>query len=562
MHKRIYVVFIVFVLGFMAVIARLFYWQILSFDRLKGIADDQTVHASSIYAKRGRIFSSDGAAIVMNRKGYMVFVEKDKIKNQTDLIKSLSGVLTIPESTLSGKLSNSLSNWTPLVNKISEDKIKKLESSTIPGLGFLEESNRYYPEGSMAANIIGFVGKNSKGLDQGYFGLEGFYDEQLRGRDGMIKQEKDAIGNPILLEKMSELPSEDGRDLYLTIDKTVQYIAEAKLKESIEEYQAKGGTVTIMEPQTGAILGMVSYPSYDPTDYGNYPAEFYINSVVGSSYEPGSTFKVLVMAAAINEGVLTPDTTYNEDGPVNIGGYTIRTWNNQYNGPYTSMTDVLVHSSNVGMVFAQSKLGGEKLLSYIKNLGFGENTDIDLQDESSPAIRSGREWRQIDFATASFGQGIAVTPLQMVRAVASIANGGKLVKPYLVKKIKLSNGREIEMKPTVIRTVFKKETATKIAQIMVHAVDDGEAHRLKPAGFNIAGKTGTAQIPIAGHYDPTKTIASFVGFAPVDNPKFIMLVTINEPSTSQWGSETAAPTFFNIAKELFSYYGISPSSGG
>ena len=159
MHKRIYVVFIVFVLGFMAVIARLFYWQILSFDRLKGIADDQTVHASSIYAKRGRIFSSDGAAIVMNRKGYMVFVEKDKIKNQTDLIKSLSGVLTIPESTLSGKLSNSLSNWTPLVNKISEDKIKKLESSTIPGLGFLEESNRYYPEGSMAANIIGFVGK-------------------------------------------------------------------------------------------------------------------------------------------------------------------------------------------------------------------------------------------------------------------------------------------------------------------------------------------------------------------------------------------------------------------
>lgn len=543
----------------MAVIARLFYWQILSFDKLKGIADDQTVHASSIYAKRGRLFSSDGQMLVMNRKGYMTFVEKDKIKNETDLVKSLSEILAIPQSTLSAKISESLSNWTPLANKISEDKIKKLEEKPIAGLGFLEESDRYYPEGSMAANLFGFVGRNSKGLDQGYFGLEGFYDEQLRGRDGMIKQEKDAVGNPILLEKMTELPSEDGRDLYLTIDKTVQYIAENKLKDSIEEYRAKGGTVTIMDPQTGAILAMASYPSYDPDNFDNFPPEYYVNSVVGSSYEPGSTFKVLVMASAINEGAVTPATTYNEDGPVNIGGYTIRTWNNQYNGPNTSMTDVLVHSSNVGMVYTESKLGDEKLLSYITALGFGENTDIDLQDESSPVLRPKGDWHTIDYATASFGQGIAVTPLQMIRAVASIANGGKLVKPYLVKKIKLATGREIEISPTVIRTVFKKETTSQVAQMMVHAVDDGEAHRLKPVGFNIAGKTGTAQIPISGHYDPTRTIASFIGFAPVDHPKFIMLVTINEPSTSQWGSETAAPTFFNIAKELFSYYGISPS---
>lgn len=559
MSRRIHVVFIIFLIVFIIIIIRLFYWQVINSDGLKGIAEKQISTTLDIPAQRGRIYSSDKSPLVINQRSYLVYLEPHKVKNINQTVKILSKDLQTDESSISAKIMNNELIWISVARKISEDKMIKLKNEKLEGVGFINEPKRFYPEASMAAHLLGFVGKNTKGSDQGYFGVEGYYDNQLRGRDGFIRIEKDVLGNPILSGRYDEIPAELGRDLVMTIDRSVQFTAEKKLLEGVQKFGAKGGSVIILNPKTGAVLAMVSYPSFDPDDYVNYPSNYYKNPTVSSSYEPGSTFKVLVMAAALNEGKIKPDTIYEENGPVEIGGYTINTWNQKYHGKI-SISQILEYSSNVGMVFIESQLGDENFIKYITQLGFGKLTDVDLEGESSPDLRPLNKWYKIDYATASFGQGIAVTPLQMIRAVAAVANGGMLLKPYVVQSIVTDGGKKIDTQPKVIRQVFKKEVAAMVTEMMVSAVDNGETRNLKPSGFRIAGKTGTAQIPIQGHYDAQKTIASFVGFAPVDDPKFIMLVTINEPTSSPWGSETAAPVFFSIASELFSYYGISPSS--
>ena len=558
MEGRLRFVFILLSLLFFAVILRLFFWQVASSDRLKSAAESQTLTSLTIPAHRGRILASDGSPLVINQPAYLLYIEPHKLKNIAHASEVLAKELSIPQASITASLVDTKLRWIPIADKVDEQKFDKIKKFDLPGVGFIEKSKRYYPEASMAAHILGFVGKNANGGDQGYFGLEGYYDEQLRGRDGRLKLEEDALGDPILSGKLEEIPAEDGRDLYLTIDKTVQFIAESKLKEGIEKYGAKGGSVVVLDPATGAVLAMASFPSYDPGIFSSFATEYYKNPAVASSYEPGSTFKVLVMAAALNEGKVKIDEKYNEEGPIKIGGYSIRTWNQKYHGEI-NLAKILEYSSNVGMVFVGGKLGQDTFTTYIEHLGFGSLTDIDLQEETSPSLRAKNKWYEIDYATASFGQGVAVTPLQMVRAVASIANGGKLVRPYVVKKLLDSKGKEIETRPKIGSNIFKPEITSVVAEMMAQAVNNGETKFLNPARFRIAGKTGTAEIPISGHYDTDKTITSFVGFAPADIPKFVMLVTLSEPTSSPWGSETAAPIFVNITKELFSYWGISPS---
>lgn len=558
MGKRVNVVFLFFFLLFGVILCKLFFLQVISFEGLAGIADKQRSNEIPLPAARGRIFTSDGSPLVINQKTYGIFLEPKNITDKEKTVNILSKELEIPSASIAGKLKNDSLLWVPIVHQINDNKKAKIASYKLSGLGFIDETKRYYPEASLAAHLLGFVGKNSSGGDTGYFGLEGYYDQQLRGRDGSLVQEKDPIGNPILSAGQQRIPAEDGRDLKLYLDKTIQFIAEKQLKKGIKEYGAKGGTVIVMDPKTGGILALASDPSYDPADFINYPEGLYKNPAISSSYEPGSTFKVLVMAAAINEGKVKSDTLMDENGPVEIGGYTINTWNQKYHGKIT-LTQVLDYSSNVGMVFVEKQLKSDLFLRYIDNLGFGKSTGIDLQEETSPELRPKNKWYEIDYATASFGQGIAVTPLQMIRAAAVIANGGKLLVPHVVKEIKLPDGSDIAILPEVVGQIYKPEVARILSEMMVSAVDNGETRAIKPPGFRIAGKTGTAQIPIAGHYDSTKTITSFVGFAPVDNPAFVMLVTLQEPTSSPWGSETAAPIFFAIAREIFSYMGISPS---
>lgn len=556
--RRIKFIFIFYLAFFLVIIARLFYWQILSSGPLSAQGESQRILKLTLPSKRGEIYSRDGSPLVVNQPAFLVFAEPKKITAKKETASKIAKIFEVSESSISASLKSEDLYWVALSHKVDEEKAKRLKDLSIEGLGFEKEDKRFYPEASMASHLLGFVGYDPAGSDKGYFGLEGFYNRELAGRPGMLRAEKDARGAQIVIGEGQRIEPQDGRDLFLNLDRTVQYMAEKNLEEGLKKYGAKEGTVIIMDPQTGGILGMASLPSYEEANYQKYEKERYQNPAVAQTYEPGSTFKVLVMAAAINEGVLKPQDTYEEVGPVKIGDYTIKTWNEKYHGQIT-MTQVLEKSSNVGMVYVGQKLGIDKLYSYLENFGFGTTTDIDLEEETAAGLRKIKDWREIDLATASFGQGIAVTPLQMIRAVSALANGGKLMTPQVVSKIVESNKRIIEIKPKEVREVISPKTGRILTEMMVASVENGEANFAKPKGYRIAGKTGTAQIPVSGHYDTEKTIASFVGFAPADNPKFVMLVTLREPTSSPWGSETAAPLFFSIAKELFNYYAIPPS---
>ena len=406
---------------------------------------------------------------------------------------------------------------------------------------------------------MGFVGKDDSGADMGYFGLEGYYDLSLSGKPGFKSGETNALGVPIIFGSSKEASAIRGVDLVTHIDKAVQIVVERHLAEGIKKYEAISGSIIVARPKDGAILAMASSPSYEPDKYFIYGDEFFRNPVISDGFEPGSIFKPIVMASAIDAGVVSSDTVCDVcDKPYQVDKYFIRTWNNEYN-PGSTMKDVIIHSDNVGMAFVGAKLGADRMYDYLSAFGFGQLTSIDMQGEVTPSMREKGTWNIVDLATTSFGQGIAVTPIQMVKAMSIIANGGQEVAPQIVDKIQIADETE-DLSAKVGTRVISADTAHEIIAMMIAAVKDGEAKWAVPKGFTVAGKTGTAQIPVAGHYDSEKTIASFVGFAPPYNPEFLMLITLREPQSSQWASETAAPLWFDIAKELFPYLGIQPDS--
>jgi cell division protein FtsI/penicillin-binding protein 2 len=547
-----------FVLCFSAIVTRLFYWQVIMAETLSAKAASQYSVSQEIQAGRGQIFTSDSFPLVINQPAYLLYAQPQQIKKPEEVAAELASITGGEKEKLIQKLSRQDVVWAPLWRGLNEEKRGEIEKLAITGLGFEEEEKRAYPEGSLAAQLLGFVAQDKGGNPRGYFGLEGFYQRSLAGRPGRLTFEKDAAGRTILIGQASEEKVVLGEDLTLHLDRSLEFLIEEKLKKGIIRYGAKSASVVVLDPLTGGVLAMASFPSYDPANFVHFDDLFFTNPVVSQSFEPGSVFKVLVMAAAIEEKVVSPDDKCTScAGPRQIGEYTIRTWNDRY-FPDSTMNEVIQHSDNVGMVFVGEKLGMKKLVEYLKKFGLGERTGIDLEGEASPVLRPENSWSEIDRATACFGQGVAVTPIQMVRAVAALANGGKLLRPQVVAKIKKEN-KEIAIKPEVVRQVVSPTTARILTEMMVNATENGEAKWAKPAGFRIAGKTGTAQIPVAGHYDKEKTIASFVGFAPADNPKFVMLVTLREPSVSPWGSETAAPLWFDIAKGMFNYWGIPPS---
>lgn len=555
--RRIYLVFGFIVLWYFLIISRLFYWQIISGENLREQASAQYFTELKLPASRGQILTADGSPLALNKLGFFIYADTKNIKNSALSAREIAQLLSLDQKYLETEFNNPKRAWLALSHKVDAVLADKLRELKIVGLGFEKEPKRYYPEASLSAQMLGFIAADQNGDDRGYFGLEGYYDRELRGKDGVMRIEKDAAGVPILVGEAKRLSAQDGSTLVTSIDRAAQRIVEKRLKEGLAKYGAREGTITLMEPATGRILAMASFPNYDPTNIELFDKSVYKNPVVGSSFEPGSTFKTLVMAAALEEKVIKPTTIIDESGSITIGEYTVKTWNDKYHGKI-NMADILAYSSNVGMVEIGRKLGKEKLLKYINDFGFGKLTGIDLEDETSAEIRPEKSWYEIDLAAASFGQGIAVTPLQMVRAVAALANDGWLMEPQIVSEIKDSRGQIIKIKPKKIKQVISSATAKTITELMIAAVERGDAKWAKPVGYRIAGKTGTAQIPVAGHYDEKKTIASFVGFAPADKPRYVMLVTLTEPTSSPWGSETAAPLFFTISRDLFAYWGISP----
>jgi cell division protein FtsI/penicillin-binding protein 2 len=570
MVVRLKIISALFLLSFTILLGRLFYWQIFKGKELSIQARSQYVGGQTITAPRGEILASDGSWFVARGESWLVYAELPKIsdekrkiaeklapyfiedgKSRKDLLEEIDRLVDLLEK--DGVV------WIPLKNRVSSDVKKEIENFNIEGVGFERHEIRMYPEASTAAHLLGFVGKNEDGGDQGYFGLEGYYHLTLTGKTGYLSRESDARGVPILLGSSQQISAIGGTNLVTSIDKSVQLAADKRLKDGIKTYGAVGGSVIVAEPSTGKIMAMVSYPSYDPVEYYKYSDALFKNPVISSSFEPGSIFKVIIMASALDAGAVEPDTKCDIcGGPLNIGKYYIKTWNNEYRADST-MIDVIVHSDNVGMAYAGGKLGDEKMYEYLQKFGIGELTGVDLQGEASPKLRDKNRWGDIDVATTSFGQGVAVTPIQLVRAVNAIANKGVITTPYIVDKLS-GEGSEENVEVNGSKRIISEKSATQITAMMVEAARKGEAKWTHEKGFKVAGKTGTAQIPIEGHYDEERTIASFVGFAPFDKPKFLMLVTLHEPSTSPWASETAAPLWYSIAKDMFPYFGIHPEN--
>lgn len=568
MGLRIKLLYLVFLIVFIGLIARLFNWQVLRAKELANDALGQRKSGNILSAPRGNILAADGTWLVARKQDWQVFATPKEFKKKISEIATLlapffvdddkdQNLLLNEENRLKTVLSKDGITWISLKHRLDNDSKKKIEALGISGIGFDPEEGRDYPEASASAHLLGFVGKTDSGDDKGYFGLEGFYDSVLSGKPGFASSENDAKGIPIILGNASEISSINGVDLVTNIDKTIQLSVEQKLKEGIEKYGAKGGTAIVMDPHTGAILGMASYPSYDPSKYWEFGNEYFKNPAVSDTFEPGSVFKIVVMAAGIDSGAVTPETICDIcGGPLKVDKYSIETWNREYH-PDSTMEDIIVHSDNVGMAFVGNKLGADKLYDYLNKFGIGNLTGIDLQGEVTAKLREKGTWNIVDLATSTFGQGIAVTPIQMLRAAAVIANDGRIVTPQVVKRLEIDSWSQ-KIEPVVGDQVISKDTAEKITNMMIAAAAHGEAKWTNLKGFKVAGKTGTAQIPISGHYDAEKTIGSFVGFAPADNPRFIMLVTLKEPQTSIWASETAAPLWYSIAKDLFSYFGIQP----
>jgi cell division protein FtsI/penicillin-binding protein 2 len=547
-----------FLLLFSLIISRLFYWQIVRAEELSSLGQAQYDMHVTLGATRGEIKTSDEYAIAANKLSYLVWANPKEIKDKEKESEVLGSLLEIDKATISAQLSLDRF-WVPLKSPIEHNLKQKIEKKDLPGVGFQEINRRFYPEASTAANLLGFVGKDDQGNDKGYFGLEGYYDRQLRGKDGIAIVVKDARGQPILAKMNDNTSKVDGRDLLLHVDRRIQFMLDQELKRGVEAYGAQGAMAAIIDPKTGGILAMGSYPTYNPGEYNKFDGKLYSNPVISFAYEPGSTFKPLIMAAALDAGLVKPDTRCSIcAGPVEITGYEIRTWNNKYTADST-MTDVIVHSDNTGMVFSGRLLGLDRMLDYMDRFGVGKATGIDLQGEVYPSLRERDSWYEIDQATATFGQGLTLTPITLLTAFTAIANEGKMMEPHVVAKVETAEGNTIPIPPKQLGQPISSKTAKVMTEMMVKAVQDGESKWAAPKGYRIAGKTGTAQIPVEGHYDANKTIASFVGFAPADDPKFLMLVVVDRPTTSIYGSETAAPIFFNVAKNILAYYGIPPT---
>ena len=543
------ILFIGFLFVFLIIIIKLVSFQISSNSNYSNY-----FKTSKIFPKRGKIFDRNKQPLAVNQTLYRLAIEPQKIKDVNNFINELAPLLKIDHASLEAKIDRT-KQWQLIKTTLSKETMSKVTQLKQTGIIFEEESNRYYPEASLAAHLIGFVGKNSENDPVGYFGVEGYYNKDLSGLPGLLRSERDLSNNPIFAGTQEMLEAEDGRDLFLTIDKAVQMIIKGRLKKAMKIYQVREGCVIVVDPLNLEVLGLSCLPDFDAEEYYKFDETFYKNSALTNLYEPGSTFKPLIVAAAIQEKAIKPNDIYNETGPLQFGEYQIQTWNNKYEGKI-SITRILEKSSNVGMVYIGEKLGNKKIYEYLNDYGFGKKTDIDLQGEFVNQIKPFNNWYPIDFATATFGQGIAVTPLQMIKAFASLINGGQLLQPHVVRQIN-NKGEVRNIQKKLVKKVLGTQTSNIIKKMLQSTVENGEISWAIPKGYLMGGKTGTAQVAIKGHYDPSKTIASFIGFAPVSNPKFLTLVILKEPKTSQWGSETAAPLFFEIAKDLIVYYNIA-----
>jgi len=555
-------------LGILLTAGRLFYWQIIKGPALAIAAQEQYERSVTTKGNRGSIYTSDGHLLVTNQVVYRLFLEPPLFTdNPTMVANSISSLLTpnivlatdekaqaevdtkSVKQQLEQKLQDKNQKWLSLATNVTEEQKAAIGNLGVKGLGFEPYQRRYYPEASMAAHLTGFVGKNEQGQDIGYFGIEGALENELKSRDNTKVIKADALGREFLEHFDPDLTPQNGRDIVTTVRRDVQHIISDELLKGIEQYGGKSGEVLVMEPSTGKILGFAAYPSYDQEKFFEYNPELYKNPGLATGYEPGSTLKVLTVAAAIDSGMVSPDTVCSTCGaPRVFGKYTIKNWNEKY-VPNVTVRDGLKNSDNTAMIFVAELLGNKRFPEYLKKFGISEKVNIELQEDTTTPFPT--KWGPVEMATRSFGQGIITNSFQLVRAIGAIANRGKLMQPYIVDHvIDPSTGEKFYTQPSVIRQAVKPETAQTVTDMMVYAAQTRRDHWVAFDDTKIAGKTGTSQIADSGAYAEGKTIVSYVGFAPAEKPSFVMLVKIDEPSVGNLSSTTTAPLWYDIAEKL------------
>lgn len=549
---------IVFSVAFIIVI-RLFVLQIVRGGKYSEMASGKHNVSAQLQPERGEIFVKEFGSqklfsAATNKRTYLVYAEPSKIQNKVRAAHILATTLGLDENELNKTLRKD-DPYEPIAHYISQETMEKIKSYGLKSVGFQDEIKRFYPERGFGGHILGFVGFD-KTKQSGRYGLEGYFDKELSGSSGYLKGEKDALGRLIpwgskVLEK-----AVDGTSLILTIDRGIQFFVCNKIKESVKKYEASSGTVIVMDPHTGKILAMCSYPDYNPNFYNKEKNQsIFNNPAIFNQYEPGSVFKPVTMAAAIDAKLISPESTYVDEGQVFIKPHTIKNSDGKRYGVQT-MTQVLEKSLNTGVLYVVKLLGPKKFREYVENFGFGNLTGIELDKEAVGDVSSLKKRGEIWSATASYGQGISVTPIQMLNAFNVIANGGKLMRPYIVEKTKEPSGLEYSAQPKIIRQVISSRASVLLRGMLASVVENGFGNHAAVNGYYVAGKTGTAQVSEKGEYAKGKKIATFAGFAPVDRPVFSMLIRLDNPQAVEWASDSTAPIFGEIAKYILQYYKV------
>lgn len=553
-RARLWLVVGLFGLSFLAILGRLFFVQVMQHARYAELAQEQYLRHLTLRPERGQIFDRHGRVLATSISVPSLYGIPREIDASDQVIRQLAKVLQQPVTTTRGHLT-AKAPFVWMARHMTPEMVKDVQALGLKGVYFQDEPHRYYPKHHLAGQVLGFVGIDEQGLG----GLEYLYNRALSGRPRRIILERDAVGRRVRVVAGDTAEPPRGVDLHLTLDEWLQHLAEREIASQVQQTKARSGQVIIMQPQTGYILAMALYPFFDPNEFRDPSQQLWQrNRAVTDPIEPGSTFKLVVAAASIEEStVALTDRFFCENGTMTQGRRRIR--DHKPHG-VLSFPEVIAYSSNIGTIKVSERLSSVTLYHYIRRFGFAEKSLVDLPGEAEGQLLPPPAWSQFSHASLSIGQEIAVTPLQLIAAFAAVANGGVLMQPRIVQRI--DRGYEVQhIAPEVRWRVLSRQTAEKLTAILTEVVTYGTGKLAAVPGYTVAGKTGTAQKvdPQRGGYSTSKVSATFVGYVPAEQPQLAILVTLDEPQTSQWGGMTAAPVFQRIAQQALPYLHIPPS---
>lgn len=546
------------------VITRLYLLQVVDHEKWNKIAENQHSLSADLFPDRGEIFFREGDGVypaAVNREYPLLYAVPREVDDIARTAEALASVTGVAADEIRSKLSDKNDPFEPIKKRLSDDEAQRIRDLAIPGIHLLNEKHRFYPGGALAAQVVGFVSAKDDGSESGRYGLEASEDELLRGKPGRVEQTRDAAGRWISTSDREVLLSEQGPDIVLSIDHVIQHEVETILQEAMEKHGADGGTVIVMDPKTGKILAMASNPGFDPNEYAKTEDySRFLNPAVSQTYEPGSIVKPITMAIGIEEGKVSPETVFTDPCSISEGGYVIKNAEEKCYGRST-MTRVLEQSINTGVIFVEKLIGNARFAEYFDRFGFGRKTGVELPAELGANTKNLEDARRnIQFFTASFGQGVTMTPLQMISAYQALANKGMLMRPSVVEKYVYDDHDEV-VPPSEVRQVVSEETANLMGDMLENVVKNGHGKQAAVPGYRVGGKTGTAQVAKKGEkgYDDGLTIGSFVGYAPIGDPKFVVLSKIDNPKDVIWAESSAAPVFGEVMKFLLIYAKIEPT---